>query len=352
MISGGGAKSNLVVAVFFTVVAVAIIVGLSLSQTEEGFMMRAILASFAGASILVGIIIFLGKGTGRGYTSVSLTRLKRQGVVRPEYEKFGDCTPAEFGMIIDGRCDRDEMIAEIIHLYLRGYIMLEKDQNGKIISKMTPNVNLETTSDIDKLLLGAIANNRLPDVWRFEEVVMDSLRAKEWVIERQNAMGIMKRLGKWLIRLSVFTKVFLTIFGVLFVVPALGFMILAVTAGGEDLFTYAGADSAGAIYAMSMLIGVMASLLLITLGLPVVLAVVAATYTFVESFRGVTIIARNYSPKYEQHYRDVIGLRQYLAVSGMDTMTPDYATLDFKGLDPLYPYAIAADLDKTITRMF
>lgn len=61
-------------------------------------------------------------------------------------------------------------------------------------------------------------------------------------------------------------------------------------------------------------------------------------------------ITRRITPKFQDRYQEIYGLFLYMKVSGMDIMTPDYKTLDLRGLDKLYPYAVAVGLDKRLTR--
>lgn len=62
-------------------------------------------------------------------------------------------------------------------------------------------------------------------------------------------------------------------------------------------------------------------------------------------------ISKRIAPKFSKKYRDIHGLFTYIKVSGMDTMTPDYDNLSLKGLDKLYPYAVASGLDKKIVKL-
>lgn len=62
-------------------------------------------------------------------------------------------------------------------------------------------------------------------------------------------------------------------------------------------------------------------------------------------------ISKRITPKFRNKYRDIHGLFTYIQVSDMDTMTPDYDSLDLKGLDRLYPYAVASGLDKKIVKL-
>ena len=90
----------------------------------------------------------------------------------------------------------------------------------------------------------------------------------------------------------------------------------------------------------------------LTLSLEMVLGALAA---LVVVFRGEMIHSAQFTmaatTKYAQQWRDVYGVYEYIRVSGMDIFTPHYETMDFVGLDPLYPYAVAAGLDKKVIKL-
>lgn len=307
---------------------------------------------FIITSVFFFAVLFLSRTSGRFYTNFTLWRIRRRGIMRPEYEKFEDCSPAEFGVIIDGQCGRDELVAEIIYLVNRGYIGLSGAADGTIAPALLARTPSAPVSDVDKFLLSAIAQGQVPDVTEFKKVVLQSLGSKGWVTTRRFwGFDLADRVWRALGRLSLITRVILLLALIVFGIPFLGFIVLMVSGGVSDPYVHSGASDTLGFFGMLVMFG---GLLLLALAIitPVLLVLATPLYVFVQGFKGVTIVARNHSPKYKQHYRDVLGLHQYLSVAGMDTMTPDYEKLDFRGLDPLYPYAIAAGLDGKIVEMF
>lgn len=120
---------------------------------------------------------------------------------------------------------------------------------------------------------------------------------------------------------------------------------------GQDIFLYMGVNSIGGLYLTCLAWGAIATFMLspvILLGWSIVVGVM---YIMRGGFKDTSVVARNYSPQYKHSYDEMIGLRQYLTVSGMDTMTPDYTTLDFRTLDTLYPYAVALGMDKRLIEL-
>lgn len=84
-------------------------------------------------------------------------------------------------------------------------------------------------------------------------------------------------------------------------------------------------------------------------GFAVALIWATSIHVGVEHFVKNTQITSRISPTYLERYHNIYGVYHYMLVSGMDIMTPDYSTLNMRGLDDLYPYAVAAGLDKKLT---
>ncbi|HJQ08534.1 MAG TPA: hypothetical protein VJ836_03595 [Candidatus Saccharimonadales bacterium] len=240
------------------------------------------------------------------------------------YKIAEDLSPAEFGCIVDGTVDYKELVAEIVLLSLQGQVTFAKGPSGKFRVVKTYSTSARLTPIQRAILKGLDGDTRLYELLptiRYEAT--QSLVRKGWIVSKKKPLrGLSSLPGRYVLYAS-----------------CIGIACAAVA----TLIAVAMQASGVAIYMTAVL----------TLTIEVILALIAG---LIVVFRGEMIHNAQFimaaTTKYTQDWKNVYGVYEYIRVSGMDIFTPDYETLDFKGLDPLYPYAVAAGLDKKILSAF
>lgn len=271
--------------------------------------------------IVVLAVGVLGHLAGRVVTRLRIRKIRQRHLQKPLYDIQDNLSPAEFGYIFDGTIGRREWTAEIILLTMRGYIKLERLPNGTFNAVKTLEGKLPLTS-VQSALLKSMDNANVGDTATLEYEVTKSLRQKGWIMTRKPPLRGLSEVPLRYI-----------IIGFIINLTVCMTMLLAGKAfglSGETLY--------------------MAILLVLTAE-----AIVSVISGFVITFRGEMLHSARFimaaTTKYEQQWKDVYGVYEYIRVSGMDIFTPDYETMSFKGLDSLYPYAVALGLDKKVVKL-
>lgn len=284
------------------------------------FILLAI-ATASGLGFLTGVILRYYK----------LGRLRRRHIQKPEYDIEDDLTAAEFGCIIDGKVGPQEIMGQLVQLHIKGIIKIERDpSSARVIATKTTNT-APNLSESETILLKEIFHGPLrPVVLRnvvftmqstIEHAVLTSLRKKGWMKPTSPRLTAVSELEpRQLVRAA-----------------ASIIAMLAVLNIASTLFSVGGL----AIYLLNLLL----LQLLCVVGVVGGLVVVARDALFKQ-----TKMITNTSQLYEEHWHKVNGLHDYLRVSGMDIFTLDYEKLELHKIDKLYPYAVAAGLDKRLLR--
>ena len=268
-----------------------------------------------------------------GYLSGYLARrwrirtIRRSTTQKAAYELVQDLSPAEFGYIIDGKFDAKEVAAELVVLYTRGFInvLINEDGSKKIVKNVGQRGRL---TDMQTTILkqipaqnGALFYSLVDDVRYAAE---QSLIKKGWIVHRKRPISEIDLLD---IK-SSYRAICLLL---LLVAPVIWFLCFIFGVRGTALqmtpILYL-----TALFIVSFIIG----LILLFKGKR-------------QLGMGIVFAA---SPTFARDWKDIYGVYEYIRVSGMDTFTPNYENYDFTGLDKLYPYAVAAGLDKKIISMF
>jgi hypothetical protein len=271
--------------------------------------------------IVVLVVGVLGHLAGRLVTKLKIRKIRQYHFQKPLYNIQGNLSPAEFGYIIDGTIGPREWTAEIILLTMQGHIKLKRLPSGafnatKTLEGKTPLTSVQVT------LLKSIDNPGADDIAALEYEVTKSLRQKGWIMSKKPPLrGLSKVPLKYII---------------------IGFIINIIVCMATLLAGKAFDVSGEALY--------VAILLVLT-----VEAIVSIIAGFVIVFRGEMLHNARFimttTTKYKQQWKDAYGVYEYIRVSGMDIFTPDYETMNFKGLDPLYAYAVAAGFDKKVVKL-
>jgi hypothetical protein len=273
--------------------------------------------------ILVGIVALLGNLAGYTVRRSRLRKLRKADIQKPLYSIQDDLSPAEFGLIVDGTIGHKELVGEIILLAMQGQVTLAKLSTGRFAVHKNLEV-VRASTPIQNAILATIdgPNNgwiNLQPALEYE--TRRSLVNKDWIINAKPPLRAFSDVPR------SYTRTALVI----------------------------GATGMAAVTALTLIFGTANDLWLfipLALGFEMVFAALAA---MVIVFHGEMIHNAQFvlaaTTKYTQKWKDTYGVYEYIRVSGMDVFTPDYETMDFSGLDPLYPYAVAAGLDKKMLKL-
>ncbi len=277
---------------------------------------------------IISVVALLGYLTGYVMRKRRLSKLRRASIQKPLYNIQDDISPAEFGCIVDGTIGHKELVAEAILLAIKGHIDFVRNSVGRFSVVKSDRTHLHSTNltPIQSVIMKGL-NGRdgfftlQPAV---EHEVKQSLIRKGWIVGK-------KLPSRGLPEVSV-RQVFIAVLTGLMVVLAAVVAALAFGASGSDVFT----------------------IVLLTLGAEFILVVIIGS--IVPVFRSEIMHEVRFTlaatAKYDQQWKDVYGVYEYMRVSGGDVFTPDYETLNFNELDLLYPYAVAVGLDKKVLRLF
>jgi Predicted membrane protein (DUF2207) len=274
--------------------------------------------------LLIAVIALLGYATGYIVRKNKIRILKNSVVQKPLYKITENLSPAEFGCIVDGTVGYKELVAEIILLSLLGNVTFSKEASGKFSVTKTYNTSTKLTRTQGAILKGMDNNTSLYDLLpNLKYEVTQSLVRKGWIVNKRPPLrGLSSVPGKYL---------FYVLCVCLAISAMAAFIAVVFRAPGEAIYMT----------------------VLLTLTIEIILALIAGV---VIVFRGEMIHNTQFimaaTTKYSEDWKNVYGVYEYIRISGMDIFTPDYTTLDFTGLDPLYPYAVATGLDKKILGVF
>lgn len=286
--------------------------------------------------LLVGALLLLslgGTGLGVFISHVVWLRRRRQSIATTtliaQYDLPEKLTPVEFALLCDGRMTRQAAIGQVVYLAMKGIVDLSRDPNQNTVA-VSFHRGKETATDAPVVheLLPLEGQYRHLPISRelrtsLERDAEASLQAKGW-LDPKNDFGE-KRFKNLIVIMAAVTLAMMVVSAV----------ALVSGAASHD-------NALAAIVLVVSIVVLVSSLVTIVFG--------TFVYHLVRYFYQDARIARRVNAKFRQHYNLVYGIYLYLRVSGSDTMTPDYATLDLSGLDALYPYAIAAGLDEQIGR--
>lgn len=270
------------------------------------------------AVVAVGV---LGHLVGRLVTKLRIRRIRQRHLQKPLYSIQDDLSPAEFGYIVDGTIGLREWTGEIILLTMQGHIDLKQLPDGSFKVVKTLKGKTPLTS-VQRALLKSLGSTNGDNTATLEYEVAHSLRQKGWIVSRKPPLrGLSEVPPKYI---------------------GIGFII--------NLIVCAATLLAGVAFDVSGDVLYIAIVLMLTM--EVMVSIIVGFFIL---FRGEVLHNARFimaaTTKYEQQWKDVYGVYEYLRVSGMDIFTPDYKTMSLKGLDPLYAYAVAVGLDKKVVRL-
>lgn len=277
--------------------------------------------------LLMGLAVLFGSAIGFAIRKYSFRKLRLSTLQKPQYAIEDDVSPAEFGYIVDGKIGRKELVSELVQLYTGGHVALDRNQAGKlIVSKTFGGWGHTQISTLQAELLKYISGGRqtidilLPVL---EREARRSLTEKGWIKNLPVPMRASSALSS--------SQIIKTVW---FIAISLAVAAITGIAGG---FTAANTYLlAGAVLLVEIILLIVGGLVLIMRGE----ALFAA---------GISV---SMSSQYRERWKNLSGVYDYLRVSGMDIFTPDYDKPNFQELDRLYPYAVAAGLDKRILKEF
>jgi hypothetical protein len=264
-----------------------------------------------------------GAGLGLLYRRAHYRRLAAATLGKPEYDIARDLSPAEFSMIVTGRITRGAIAGEILWLAMHGYIGLTRDDRGRVAAtreRLSAGGRLSElqTEALKELFYRVLPGSpaplrdaRLTGLLRYQ--TLKSLQEKGWINPAMPYLRGNSAMPQryWVILMSALLA---------------GLIVPWAISGSIYV--------AGAVETVIVILAVIWGYWII----------------FTGHFRDAAGIALRTSDMYKTDYDKVYGVYEYMKVSGMDTMLPEHGSLTFKGLDPLYPYAVAAGLDRRIVK--
>lgn len=277
------------------------------------------------------IVAIAGYLIGIFYRNLRIKQIQADTLQKPEYDVQDKLTPAEFCLLMKGRVDKNAFMGEIIQLQNMGYLELNETPSGQITAAKT-NVFNKNIQPLQQELISAMFSRQSGNVFELKRVYLligdlkfytrQSLIKKGWIEKGKPHLTLESTMPRrFLIREVASIILF----------PLLAFFAGKATGiDGEDLFV----------------MPIMAAVAVL------VSSIIVAFYIhFKDYFRRSASHTLHVTEKYRTDYEASYGLYIYMKVSGMDTMTPDRETLNFKQLDKLYPYAVATGLDPAITKL-
>lgn len=264
--------------------------------------------------------MFTGFATGKVAANLKYKRLEQKFRAIPKYEAPENISPAEFAFLLTGRVSKKAIVGELIYMHMKGFIKL-------------------SNSNIEPIKIGSLSvHQRI----LLNELSISSYKYKNWhPFEYRLKLGLVNKglIKKIVTRRSIFRDVSsefrhqaqLVIFMIVLSVVA----VVIVLATNSDV-----ANPPGSTY-FAVTIVVLSVVIFLTF---------LYVFYFVakEYFRAANGISNNTTEDYGISWQEFRSVLYYMKFTGMDTMTPNYDSMDFSGLDPLYPYAVAIGLDKQI----
>lgn len=275
--------------------------------------------------LIVGVVAVFGSLAGIAVRQARLRGLRKADVQKPLYTISDDLTPAEFGVIVDGAIGRKELVAEIILLAMRGQVVLNKLPSGSF--RVVPVFSaIKDVTPIQGAILATLGQENaallaLPLTVEYE--TKRSLRSKGWIVDKKPPLRGLSDVP------PTYTRITLIAAAIIVVLAIMG--------------TKLGGGSGILVYTVVVLTALAAE--------AVIISIVGLLIVFHGEMAHNAQFMLAASTKYAQQWKNVYGVYQYIRISGMDIFTPNYDTMDFSGLDPLYPFAVAAGLDKKIVKL-
>lgn len=281
--------------------------------------------------IVLPLLALIGYFVGVAYRNAHIKNTKARTLQKSEYALQDKLTPAEFQLLMKGSVNRNALAGEIIALQNQGYIHINRDTTGKPIATQTVK-EWRNAQPLQRQLLASIfpryahssydLSTSKPLLRELRYYARKSLESKGWITPPRLHLTID----------SLMPKRYYTRLGIALITTPMFMFVLGKQLGmdNESLF------------------------ILTLLGGVVVLCgsvITALTIHLIDYFRRGAAHTLHVTEKYKAEYAKAYGVYIYLSVSGMDTMTPEYDSLEFSGLDTLYPYAVAVGMDKEVTRL-
>ncbi len=280
--------------------------------------------------LLIPVIlsVFTGILIGKLFTAYVYRQFHSRHSEVPLYEIVETISPAEFGYLLDGKAGKKEFISEIIQMVMQNKLEITLD-DGKDIKIYQKNMHFKRTS-----LQNSIAKQfKIPGIVNFdarEGVVFYNLETE--IEGRLRNKGLLRKENiNTKLEMAV-TKKHVIVFLVLFMVITLG------------LFVIAGIGHIEFALFFSLAFGLFITLLLYIL---YCLFYIARLF-----FSFNSQVARLKGDGLEDEWQKIQSLYIYLKTAGADTMYPEYESMNFSQVDKLYPYYVAAGLDKEVLKKF
>lgn len=280
--------------------------------------------------ILILSGMFVGTVCGVLYRRAKIAQIRSRQTSIPAYQLDHHLSPVEFAIICEGVVTDRAVAAQLIALVMNRHLSVERSDEGKIIIRRADSQTRKTSEDV-AFIRHFVPNDQTEAIFTggsylrspLSYEAMTSLKQKGWLSEDAHELEGATISGPTIAAISI-----------AFLVGGAGIVMISLDMTRTLLFEN--------IAILMMLFAV------------IILVFLIIRYTFIyhaqKSFRSHSRVARLITPRFTQEYHTVYGIYLYLKVSGLDTMTPDYATLDFEGLDKLYPYAVAVGLDPKIIK--
>lgn len=273
---------------------------------------------------------------GHAHRYVVYRKAQKNNLNKVLYEPPESLSPSEFGYLMRGKFNSDVYVSALIDLSLRGFMYVSLDLDSKKIrldlhrSLHKKPTRLEA-SFLKELKREARSNRIEGNPYRhsshaaFDAVTEQSLIDKGWLYPKETKpLDMVGHAPQWMSMAAWFV---------------MGSIILL-------LFLGAYLDN------VSWLLWLFGIFIAISLLLIVAVFLYVLLRGYMSRFAIGSRLSGRITEKHRKEFVNLKGLAAYLMIGGMDTMTPDYLTLDFDRLDRLYPYAVSLGLDKKIVKMF
>ena len=278
---------------------------------------------FLAILVATGVGIIIGEAIRR----LAFRRLKGSHIQKPQYQIEDDLTPAEFGCIIDGKVGEYELLGELVQLHQRGIVRLARDHAGRITVVRTLS-GTGALAEVDKILLKAVFRGpakpvvlrdlfAMADSKTIEYATLTSLQRKGWMRPTKFKSSLPPGRILWTVIIS--QAVLLAITGVGYLLGLSG-----AEAAWLNITLAAAVCVAGGVFCLFLIAK--------------------------KEVTTRTAFVMHTSQTFKDRWHLVHGVYVYLLVSGNDIFTPDYEKLELEKMDALYPYAIAAHVEKGLLR--
>lgn len=291
---------------------------ISYTTSMELVLIPLLVLSFSGA--LIGILI--GRYTWNRRQAEAL----KSAPLTATYQLIDKLTPAEFALLYEGKVTDKAVFGNIVYLIQHDILTITKTKTGlKLDFRPAKAKTNEQRSVLHSL---RSLKSEYPNHIQITSTLVDTTRSTQKSLELKGWIGSESNSSDFrAFDMRLFVAVLTLLIGSLV-------SIVLILSPSQPI----------------QIIGAMIGAVTVVLFFTIIL-IASSIRAFLSSFRNSSYLARRISEKYQAGYKDLHGLYIYLKVSGLDTMTPDYNDLStIKGLDRLYPYAVAVGLDKQIVK--